>query len=243
MDLKGKCVLILSPEASSASWVRKIEQREGQAILFPTIEIERIEFEEAALEAGITKLSAADWVIALSQQAIHALPPSWRAIIQQNRPNLTAIGPATRAALLEMGVSTTIDFPDGSTSETLLDAASFQANEIQGRRIVLLSGEGGRTTLLEVLTERGAIVDKLPLYRRILPIKPKLTLDRILMWGVNVICVTSAETLENLLLLTESNAHPFLKSQFVLVLSERLKTHAIQMGFKADQIDMFKGEI
>ncbi|MFO1258098.1 MAG: uroporphyrinogen-III synthase [Gammaproteobacteria bacterium] len=240
MDLKGKHILVLSPESSSASWVKKIQAAGGRAIAFPTIDIKGVELSQNALEEGQKLLCECDWIIFLSQQAVNYLPLSWHLVIQQYPPNVTAIGPATQAALLEKGISTTVNFPGGSTSETVLEEAPFQANRIQQRTIALLTGEGGRTILFDVLTERGAIVHRLPVYRRVLPIRPKLTLEQLLMWGVNVICVTSAEALENLLLMTEPNAHPFLKSQFVLVLSERLKNHSKQMGFEADKINLFR---
>lgn len=239
MDLKGKRILVLSPETSSASWIEKIQAAGGEAIPFSTIEIESIAPKQSALDEGIKLLSQCDWVIALSQQAIHYLPSNWRLILKQRQCHITAIGPATDAALHAADIATTISFPAGSTSETILETALFQANQIQGRSIVLLAGEGGRTTLVDGLTQRGAIVHKLQTYRRVLPIKPKLTLERLLILEINTICVTSGEALENLLLLTELNAHNFLKSQFVLVLSDRLKTHSMQMGFEAEKINIF----
>ncbi|EAR11005.1 uroporphyrinogen-III synthase [Reinekea blandensis] len=72
-------------------------------------------------------------------------------------------GPRTAEVLSEAGLTPV--FPQqGHTAEQVL--ALPEAQCAQGDKWLIVKGEGGRVTLAQTLTERGAIATELPVYRR-----------------------------------------------------------------------------
>ena len=76
-----------------------------------------------------------------------------------------AVGEATRQVLAAAGLDAVS--PAREDSEGLLDLPALQA--VDGQRWLLFRGDGGRELLPGALRARGARVDVLPLYRRMLP--------------------------------------------------------------------------
>ncbi|MBF6058970.1 MULTISPECIES: uroporphyrinogen-III synthase [Thiomicrorhabdus] len=75
-----------------------------------------------------------------------------------------AIGAKTRKAGQQLGIELNCLSREQFDSETLLADVSMQ--ELKGQRILLLKGLGGRRKLAETLTDRGAQVIELDLYKR-----------------------------------------------------------------------------
>jgi uroporphyrinogen-III synthase len=236
MDLSGKRILLLSPDSAQPEGIKKIKVQGGEGFSFSTIDIEPVNFDEGVNLACLELLGACDLVIWTSQQAVHHLPESWWPALAQRHAHMICIGPTTGAALQSMGFYNAYTFPQGSTSETMLASNSLQQHIVRHKRVVVMSGEGGRTVLSDVLKSRGALVHKLAVYRRALPEKPKLTLQQLMDWKINTLYVTSGEALDNLILLTEVSAYPHLTSLTVFTLSHRLKARAAMLGFKDLQV-------
>lgn len=75
------------------------------------------------------------------------------------------VGEGTAAPLRDAGL--TVLLPSRPDSEGLLQMPEWQHPE--GKRVLILRGQGGRDLLCNTLTERGAHVDIVELYQRILP--------------------------------------------------------------------------
>lgn len=236
MDLSGKRILLLSPDSTQREGINRIKAQGGMGFSFSTIDIEPVSFDVASNAASLELLATCDIVIWTSQQAVHHLPEAWWPALEQRHAHMICIGPTTGAALQSMGFYNAYTFPQGSTSETMLASNSLQQDIIRRKRVVVMSGEGGRTVLSDALKSRDAIVHKLAVYRRVLPKKPKLTLQQLMAWKINTLYVTSAEALDNLMLLTEVSAYPHLKSITIFALSHRLKARASMLGFKDLQV-------
>jgi uroporphyrinogen-III synthase len=78
-----------------------------------------------------------------------------------------AVGQATATPLQDAAIKVLL--PTSADSEGLLAMAELQAQQIDGKRVLLFRGSQGRELLTQVLTERGAIVDVLALYDVVLP--------------------------------------------------------------------------
>lgn len=144
------------------------------------------------------------------------------------------VGAGTRSQLQQVGIDAVCP-ASGDRSEDLLALEPLQA--LQGQRILLVKGEGGRPLLEQTLTGRGARVDSLPLYRRI---KPRLSPDQLqeLVQGhYPVLVITSGEALEHyqeLLqhLTDEALRVQLLQARWLLLPSLRLEQQARAFGFK-----------
>ncbi|WP_108446086.1 uroporphyrinogen-III synthase [Halomonas denitrificans] len=140
-----------------------------------------------------------------------------------------AVGASTAAALHHhLGVRVHVPSPDSGedTSEALLCLASLRALDEQ--RVLLVTGEGGRTLLADTLSARGARVTRLAVYRRRL-LDPAPPLQARLATGdYRALVVSSGEILEHLAGWCTDAA----LNQPLIVSSARLATLAGRLGFR-----------
>lgn len=140
-----------------------------------------------------------------------------------------AVGAATAGALRDHGVAALTPEVD-MTSEGLLALPQLQS--VAGERVLIVKGEGGRATLREALSRRGARVDELACYRRGAPeLEPADLAARLSQWEIELAMISSGEGLANLLALIS----PAETSKFIhvtlLVPSDRVARLARQAGF------------
>jgi uroporphyrinogen-III synthase len=114
--------------------------------------------------ATIARLAEFDAVVFLSQHAVAFGMPQIAVVWPQLPPGLSwiAVGDATAAALATHGVVAAV--PYAQNSEGIL--ALFDTRGVAPRRVLIVAGSGGRIDLERGLRERGAIVERLELYRR-----------------------------------------------------------------------------
>ncbi|MEP0202879.1 MAG: uroporphyrinogen-III synthase [Halioglobus sp.] len=141
-----------------------------------------------------------------------------------------SVGSATAAALHDFGVVAAFP-PQNMSSEGLLQMDALQS--VAGDRVLIVRGEGGRTTLRETLLARGARVDDLPCYRRSSPAYiPGSFLKAMDNASVGLLVVTSSEGLANLLALLSPEETTNLQVRALLVSSERVADQAREEGFR-----------
>jgi uroporphyrinogen-III synthase len=143
--------------------------------------------------------------------------------------NWYGIGDATAKSLARWDIQA-ITPGKSMTSEGLL-ALPYLLN-VEGQRILIIKGEGGRDALRSELFKRGALVDELACYSRSLPDLPTGYLSsRIEQWGIDVVLLSSGEGLANLLLLLSPLETTKFKPVSLIVPSERAADMARDMGF------------
>ncbi|WP_111414847.1 uroporphyrinogen-III synthase [Billgrantia lactosivorans] len=140
-----------------------------------------------------------------------------------------AVGAAT-AEVLHERLGARVHLPPATagedTSEALLQLASLRA--LDGQRVLLAAGEGGRTLLADSLAARGARVTRLALYRRRLLPPPPALRECLVRGDYRALVVSSGELLEHLARwCTKATL-----SQPLIVSSRRLATLAGDLGFR-----------
>jgi uroporphyrinogen-III synthase len=143
--------------------------------------------------------------------------------------NWYAVGTATAERLLQFDIHASTP---GSTmsSEGLLSLPGLRS--VKGQRVLIIKGEGGRDVLRSELSQRGALVDELACYRRCAPQVPAgMLAQRIAQCGIDVIMLSSGESLANLLLLLSPEETTKFKAIGLVVPSERVADMARQAGF------------
>lgn len=140
-----------------------------------------------------------------------------------------AVGDSTAKLLAQRGLK---PFTPGieMTSEGLL--ALPELGDVGGHRVLIVKGVGGRASLRETLTGRGARVEELACYERSPPrLKQGELASRLAGWSASVTLITSGEGLQNLLgLLSEKETTNF-TSTCLVVPSERVAESAREAGF------------
>jgi uroporphyrinogen-III synthase len=195
--LNGLGVLITRPVNQARRLAQAIQAAGGEPLLYPTIEITDTDNPRAAKQI-LASLGNFDWAIFISANAVEKTfsllaPATWPENI-----SAATIGAATATALQERGVKSIFSPAEHFDSEALLALPEFQS--IKNKRMVIFRGQGGRETLKQTLTDRGAEVVYCETYRRVQPASPN---NQLALWAeqkkIHAIDVMSGESLANLL--------------------------------------------
>ncbi len=194
--LAGKRVVVTRPEGQAAGLAQAIRAAGGEPLCVPAIEIRPLE-DCAPFDAVADRLASFDLAIFVSRNAVRsALGLLRRRGAGRNWPpqlKVATVGQGSRAELEGEGFSGVIAPSAGSDSEALLALPELTA--VDGRRIVIFRGDGGRPLLGDVLGRRGAKVEYAACYRRVRPAGAGLPA----LWvrGVDAVALSSAEGLDN----------------------------------------------
>ncbi|GJM12868.1 MAG: uroporphyrinogen-III synthase [Pseudohongiella sp.] len=143
--------------------------------------------------------------------------------------DVIAVGPTTAEAAEERLGCTVIQPSTGMTSEDILNMP--QLADVNEKKIGIVRGQGGRELLADTLRERGAKLDYLEAYSRT-PVEYSKSefCERLQSAGVNVLTVSSGESLDRLSQLLADNDEVKQKTNIV-VPSRRVALQAREAGF------------
>lgn len=218
--LKGAHCLVLRPEGQARELVARLGA-EGAAVTHcPTIAIDVLPVTPGDL-AGLERV---DWLVFISPNAVSMGLEAIRAAggSLPRRAGIVAVGAGTAAALREAGVTVDVVPTAGGGSDALLREPRLAA--LDGARVLIVRGEGGREHLARALGGRGATVDYLEVYRRRLP---EVTRAEGLLHGwrssaARVTIVTSVTGWRNLLTLTEGDTRTAVLTGALVAVSDRV---------------------
>lgn len=201
--LSGYGIVITRPQEQAQTLSQLIQTAGGEAFHFPLIEITGLD-DYSTFEQTISQLDQFDWVIFISSNSVQNAMP----FISKRWPNLpqkctfAAIGPVTAQALKAFGVQHVLTPIERFDSESLL--ALTQMQHIQGKKVLIVRGVGGRELLAEALMTRGAEVQFAECYQRI---NPQKNADFLLALkqksACHAIVMTSSEAMRHFLALVQ----------------------------------------
>jgi uroporphyrinogen-III synthase len=173
-------------------------------------------------------LSNHDRLIAISAHAVEQAT-LWLSQHAQRWPQLPtfAVGSATAASWQACDVAACT--PQDARSEGLLALPELAA--LQGLRVLILRGDGGREFLAEQLRARGARVTYCECYQRQWPELDGAKLCT--QWrtaGVDSVIISSGEILRRFLQLLPAHQHDWLRSLQIIVPSHRVATLVAEAG-------------
>jgi uroporphyrinogen-III synthase len=224
--LSGLTVLVTRPAAQAASLCEQIEAHGGVAIAFPAIEIEPL--------PAVASV-AHDLVVFVSVNAVaHGL----QCVEIGPTTRIAAIGKATAAALAQAQMPADIVPDAGFDSEALL--AHPELNLASGARVLIVHGTGGRELLKETFIAHGMSVETREVYRRVRPVVDEARrADIEARWsdeGIDVVTLTSIETLHNLLAMLSEHGRELLRDTMLLIASKRIMEAAAAAGLRGAAI-------
>jgi len=226
-DLQGAGVLVTRPAHQAEGLCQLIESHGGRAIRLPALNIEG-PLAPARSQQQLAAVTGRDLLLFISPNAVH-----WclRLLAPEGLPKaveLAAVGRSTAAALEGAGYPVTLVPTAGYDSEALLAMPALQ--RVQGRRILIVRGDGGRPLLGDSLRQRGAEVSYAEVYRRV---RPSLDVAPLLaQWdGIDLVTATSNQILDNLLRLFGEAGREALLGTPLLVISERMQRYARHCGW------------
>jgi len=195
LALRGRAILVTRPAHQAEPLARLIEDRGGDPVRFPALAIAPPSVPWVAKQA-LGRLASFDLAIFVSANAVD----SGLALLGGPWPQsvvAAAMGEGTAAALHRHGVGGVVVSAAGADSESLL--CSDRLQNVRGRRVLILRGEGGRELLADELRRRGAMVEYAQCYRRVRPATdPAPLIARWQQGAIHAVTVMSGQTLDNL---------------------------------------------
>ncbi|MCF1427411.1 MAG: uroporphyrinogen-III synthase [Shewanella sp.] len=216
-------VLLTRPEGRNQILSAALSERGIAHLIYPLMGVE-------ATPPNLPQASvlAADIIIFVSTNAVHfgtqALDQPWPA-----HASYFAVGKATWDSFAKAGITGARASDDNQQTEGLLALPAL--NQVAGKRVVIVRGNGGRELLGQTLMQRGALVDLWEVYQRTGPQTADPELCR--SWqtfGIDTILLTSPEMLESLITLVPKELFSWLSACHIIVPSSRAKAQAIARG-------------
>jgi uroporphyrinogen-III synthase len=225
-NLQGRGILVTRAAHQASGLVALIDSHGGRAIRFPALEI------LAARDSiGATAQLRLPWdlMVFISPNAVRHATKLLAGAAPDTR-HLAAVGEATAGALREVGLPPDLVPPDRQDSEGLLALPELQSME--GSRVLIVRGEGGRPLLGDSLRARGAKVGYAEVYRRMRPTGDPIPLLQSWRDEVDIVTTTSNEVLTNLVTMLGETGGELLRKTPLLVISERMASRAAELGFR-----------
>lgn len=226
-NLGGLSVLVTRPAHQADRLCELVELAHGRPVRFPAMEILG-PTDKHATRAQLRSAGEAQLLVFVSANAVQYAFP----MLPEQLPfdiDVAAVGKATARALREVGLDPTL-VPERMDSEGLLALPALQ--QVAGKRVLVLRGNGGRELLSETLSERGAQVERVEVYRRVLPQRAAAVANLIANWPrlVQVVTASSRMILDNLFTLLGEQGASLLRETPLVVVSQRMAEHAVERG-------------
>ena len=237
-NLTGQRVLVTRPAHQAAQQIQQLRDCGATPIPLPLLAIHPIEATDPRyhlLKTQMMNIDEYQIIICVSPNAAK-LAIEW---IDEYWPQLPvgiewlAIGGKTEAMLNDAGIPAKRP-AEGFNSEAMLTMPTL--TELNGAKVLILRGDGGRATLAEGLSQRGAIVTYANLYDRCCPTyEDTLIQSTIYQSSLTSILITSGEALDNFVTVVKGRQQQFsinsLLSLYLVVPSERIAEKARTIGF------------
>lgn len=224
-------ILVTRPAHQAENLCRLIEEHGGTPIRFPTLNTVALD-DCFTIRQTLSDLDRFQWVCFISANALDfALKANSGKIVQSKTVRFAAVGQATAQALELAGLPVDLLPEKGYNSEALL--AMPQLQHVKEQKFLIIRGEGGRDELANTLRSRGAQVEYLDVYKRVIPgIDASSVLNLLAENKLDAITITSVEALQNLLTLLGKEKHKLLFAVPLVVVSDRIRYIAADMGFE-----------
>ncbi|MDP2804773.1 MAG: uroporphyrinogen-III synthase [Gallionellaceae bacterium] len=254
--LAGLNIVVTRPLEQAVQLQQGIEQLGGSAILFPLLEISPPK-DLTPLRQMIARLVEFNLVIFISPNAVKygmevvresgmlsrincrsGFIPTAECEIEgsrdESRPTkapldlrIAAVGQGSAKALRELGVENVIAPVGQSDSEALLALPELQ--EVEGWKIAIFRGDGGRELLGDTLKRRGAEVEYVTCYLRS---KPQQNIQQLLDKQPQAIIVSSSEALTYLTEMFVEAGASYWAEMPLFVSHERIAATAKNLGWQ-----------
>ena len=225
-------VLVTRPDERGQQLVDMLAKAGVVAIHLPLFNIES-GAELNGLPNKFAQLKVGDYVFAVSKSAVDFADKALKntGFVWRDDLQYFTVGQGT-AQHFAMTTTLAVHYPTTQeNSEGVLQLAAMQ--NLQGKTILILRGNGGRELLSEQAQQRGANVEIVECYRResiVYNSTEQTSLCK--RAGVQTIVATSAEILTQLVDFVPQNEHNWLKSCQLITVSERISHLAQALGWQ-----------
>ncbi len=231
LPLAGLKIVITRPRDQAMQLAQRIEQAGGIPMLFPLLDIAAVQ-DTKTLHEQISRLAQFALAIFISPNAVNYGIAAIRAV-GDIPPELiiATVGQGSAKALRELGIANVIAPTERFDSEGLLALPELQ--NVNGRRVMIFRGDGGRELLGDTLKARGATVEYAACYQRS---KPQQDAGMLLATRPDAITVTSSEALGYLWNMLDDKAKGVLRDTPIFLPHARIAELAREQGWLQVQL-------
>lgn len=233
LALSGFNILVTRPRHQAENLVAALQRSGAHALRFPTLDIvSSTECQKLRTLADAIK----DYDIALfvSQNAVvHAFEQlnaqHWPSTMQYG-----VVGKGSLTCLAQYGIIPSAIPKQAYNSEGLLNSSLLA--QVSGKKIIIFRGQEGRNLLGDVLQERGAQVDYCEVYKRVMASIDEEQYKAVFKQPIHLAIFTSSEGLMHAFNMLKPKQAEQLRHIPWLLISERMKETAYNLGFQNDII-------
>lgn len=201
--LLGRNIVVTRAREQASGLIARLADLGASVLECPAIEIAPLA-DYSECDAALANLAAYGWLIFTS---VNGVKYFWQRLQKAGMDSrslcncrVAAIGPATAAALLQVGIRADLE-PESYVAEALAaELIAREGDRLNGMRILLPRALKARSVLPDELVRAGAIVDVLPVYQAI-PAKGMIAEVKELLDQDKLDCIAfaSSSTVENFL--------------------------------------------
>lgn len=197
--LRDKTVLVTRSRRQAGELTSLLHRHGARVLEVPTIEIRPIPAGLAALQDALSNINRYGWMIVTSANTVQIINERLKAMSLGwdvfSEIQVACIGTATARAVREAGGHVSL-VPPNFQAESLVEA--LLAEGMRNSRILLPRAEGSREVLPTALSQSGAIVEEIQIYRSDVPESSRRQLKHILdSERIDFLTFTSSSTVHN----------------------------------------------
>ena len=235
--LFGKRILVTRARAQASGFADLLEANGAQVIQFPTIKIQPVGIDSAY----INSVNEYDWIVFTSINAVEIFYERLRENAKDVRAfgtsKICAVGPKTVEALNRIGIQ-----PDFVPSHSRGSTIAAEIGDVRDKKILLPRAKIATADLPKGLSEKGALVDDVPLYDTLKVAsggdKRRDEIEADLLNGrIDLVTFTSSSTVTNFLEMFSSHEPAVLLAGVkVAVIGPTTQKTAVGYGVQVDVI-------
>lgn len=219
--LENVNIIVSRPQAQSECLAKKLSALGATVDIIPALEIHPLSHHTFLSQPSF------DYGIVTS---VHAVTYGLEFINPTQKTIWIAVGPATAAAI-QAQIAQPVLLPQAYNSEGVLALSELQ--NVQQKKILILTGKAGRSIMQQTLMAREAQVTIAEVYERRWPLAAKHSLQMSLKKNkVTYLFVTSNQILEHFFSMLSSLEQAILLKLRLIVASKRIGLYAQSLGFK-----------
>lgn len=193
--LKGARVVLTRSADAAGPLSELLSARGAEVFSFPCIAIQTTQE-----QPEIPTADAVDWLVFTSANAVNSfeeqLQRAGRTLLEFQRCNVCAVGPATARVLQHKGMIISLA-PETFNAESMIEALTLLDDSIAGKNVLLPRGNLARPLLPDALRDAGANVTECVVYETTKPDHSPEEVQALLDFKPNMAVFTSSSTAKN----------------------------------------------
>ncbi len=164
--LSGRRIVLTRPRGQSAEWRARLEALGAQVLELPLIQVTK-DYDKTTLVEALAEIAQYEWVIFTSANGVRIFFEEFFRAFDDIRAlglaQIAVVGEATAAAVREHHLRVELQ-PKKANAEELAKLL-LGRESLDSAKVLVVTGNLNRDTLVDMLNEARAIVDRLPLYK------------------------------------------------------------------------------